>query len=614
MFERKKEICERINNIIFKDDDYINNNIASSMYRLGITLEEIELLEKSKYCDVLIELLSNKDFMKKISVDTRKNIIEIINNMDSEDKAILIKNFVTNKKLLDILKESTFVLLISPISKIKDYNIQKSIFDIISLDKVINSNYLYSLGRNLAKIEYLDFDKRANYAALDNIKSLIVNSKVLDFRLNEIIGVICNLKKINQVEYGSLYATRNLESTDILDVLKIIGECKNYDNLICVCDIAENFENNKETKKKNNYMGILKMFAKCKDTGKMFSASNVAVSDIAFESKYYRELIELVMNAKDSAQAQSASLIACDSDAINSPYILDFVKMAADADNELQADLAYKMAVSLSVLEREDAKELVEIASKAKGLDYLYFIDLSDIFTDTHFVYNHVDINKIFKTICEVESSAVKRFCYDIVIDSDSNELDMCTDYSLFDKVDIIGKCRDEKIAEIATKFALDKEREKDWEKDYKYIEKICSCKSPEQANIVSNLIYNDDFRNNVNNLALLDILINTEEEANMFLLSKALTNKDLLDNHKNIELYNLISSADEYNDVNTYLVATSKDVLDSSSPIRLTKMASEGVSSKNLIGLAKIMNAYIRPKYEPKTIKKIKKIGNKKK
>ena len=320
------------------------------------------------------------------------------------------------------------------------------------------------------------------------------------------------------------------------------------------------------------------------------------------------------MNAKDSAQAQSASLIACDSDAINSPYILDFVKMAADADNELQADLAYKMAVSLSVLEREDAKELVEIASKAKGLDYLYFIDLSDIFTDTHFVYNHVDINKIFKTICEVESSVVKRFCYDIVIDSDNNELDMCTDYSLFDKVDIIGKCRDEKIAEIATKFALDKEREKDWEKDYKYIEKICSCKSPEQANIVSSLIYNDNFRNNVNNLALLDILINTEEESNMFLLGKALTNKDLLDNHKNIELYNLISSADEYNDVNTYLVATSKDVLDSSSPIRLTKMASEGVSSKNLIGLAKIMNAYIRPKYEPKTIKKIKKIGNKKK
>ena len=612
MFERKREIYKKINNIISKDDNYSHNNIAGSMYRLGITLEEIDLVEKSKYSDVLIELLSNKYFMKNISVDTRKVIIDIINNMDIEDKAILIKNFVTNKKLLDILKESTFVLLIDPISKIKDYNIQKSIFDILSLDEVINSNYLYDLGRNLSKIEYLDFDKRANYAALDNIKSLIVNNKKLDFRLNEIIDVICNFKNMNQIEYGSLYATRNLESTDILDVLKIIGECENYDNLICVCDIAEDFEANKETKKKNNYMEILEMFVKCKDTGNMFSASHVAINDIAFESKYYRELIELVMNAKGSAQANSASLIACDSDALSSPYILDFVKMAAGAEDELQADLAYKVAVSLSVLEREDAKELVEIARKARGLDYLYFIDLSDIFDDTHFVYNHVDINKIFKALCEIESSVVKRFCYDIVIDSDNNELDMCTDYSLFDKVDIIGKCKDEKIAEIATKFALDKEREKDFEKDYKYIEKICSCKSPEQANIVSNLIYNDDFRNNVNNLALLDILINTEEEANMFLLSKALTNKDLLDSSKNIELYNLISSADEYNDVNTYLAATSKDVLDSSSPIRLTKMASEGISSKNVIGLAKIMNAYKRPKYEPRTLKRIKNVNNK--
>lgn len=612
MFERKREIYKKINNIISKDDNYSHNNIASSMYRLGITLEEIDLVEKSKYSDVLIELLSNKYFMKNISVDTRKVIIEIINNMDIEDKAILIKNFVTNKKLLDILKESTFVLLIDPISKIKDYYIQKSIFDILSLDEVINSNYLYDLGRNLSKIEYLDFDKRANYAALDNIKSLIVNNKELDSRLNEIIDVICNFENMNQIEYGSLYATRNLESTDILDVLKLMGECENYDNLICVCDIAEDFENNKETKKKNNYMEILEMFVKCKDIGNIFSASHVAINDFAFESKYYRELIELVMNAKGSAQAESASLVACDSDALSSPYILDFVRMAAGAEDELQADLAYKVAVSLSVLERENAKELVEIASKARGLDYLYFIDLSDVFDDTHFVYNHVDINKIFKALCEIESSVVKRFCYDIVIDSDNNELDMCTDYSLFDKVDIIGKCKDEKIAEIATKFALDKEREKDFEKDYKYIEKICSCKSPEQANIVSNLIYNDDFRNNVNNLALLDILINTKEEANMFLLSKALTNKDLLDNSKNIELYNLISSADEYNDVNTYLVATSKDVLDSASPIRLTKMASEGISSKNVIGLAKIMNAYKRPKYEPRTLKRIKNVNNK--
>ena len=573
MFERKR-ICNRLNSIFFdKYGDFYHQNETKTMYKLGITDEEIDLLEQSKYAEELVKILTNRDFMKNVSKETRILIIEALNKSENGRKASIIGEIATNKNFLanKSIPECDLSLLIDSILKISDN------------DDLYNCN------------------------VIDNIRSLINNSKKIDAKLISVIETICNSKGIKQAEFCSKYANENYDFRDSLNIMSLIANCENDKNVYYLCCVA-NYLCSLDNIDKIDYMEILKLFANTKNDENLTFALDVVYDCSAVDSKYYKELIELVINAKGREQAELVSDVACDCDAINSAYILDFLKIIGQTEDYIQAELASELAVSPIVLEKKEAKEIIEIACKNKNSWFSSDWDLSSIFNETKYIYKHPFIVEIFKIICETKSNVIKKCEYDIVMGNDYKGV-LKTGNKLLREVELISKCENENIAEYASKLAVDDSIEKNDNMDYKYMKRICSCKNKYQAHIMNSLIRNDDFRQSKNHLRLLDVIVDTDKVENCCMLQECFSNKDFLDNPKNVELANIISNnTNVANGIELGIVATSKDVLDSVSPIRLTKMASEGISSKNVIGLAKIMEAYRKPKYEPKTIKRIKK------